>query len=108
MELDEDSETSTRGLQNRCSAAELIQLIEYSHFLALAFSIKHGLHALAISPHPTNPASSVMFDCFAEIWFSVTLLWRTKTLVSPHAPLSYFHGRLTLFSFINCGSADLA
>ena len=27
MELDEDSETSTYGLQNRCSAAELIQRI---------------------------------------------------------------------------------
>ena len=46
MELDEDSETSTHGLQNRCSAAELIQLIKYSHFLTLAFNIKHGLHAL--------------------------------------------------------------
>ena len=63
MELDEDSETSTHGLQNRCSAAELIQLIEYSHFLTLVFSIKHSLHALANSPHPTYPTSSAMFDC---------------------------------------------
>ena len=31
MELDEDSETSAYGLQNRCSAAELIQHIVESH-----------------------------------------------------------------------------
>ena len=36
MELDEDSETSTYGLQNRCSAAELIQLIDIATFLTLA------------------------------------------------------------------------
>lgn len=29
MELDEDSETSTYGLQDRCSAAELIQHFEF-------------------------------------------------------------------------------
>nr|DAW16738.1 MAG TPA: hypothetical protein [Caudoviricetes sp.] len=48
---------------------------------------------------PTNTTSSAMFDCFAEIWFSVTLLWRTKTLVSPHTRYPTFTGICDLVLF---------
>lgn len=63
------SGSGTRTHKVYTNAFWVRNVYRFHHTAISLFFIKHNLHALAISPHPTNSASSVMFDCLTGLGY---------------------------------------